>query len=80
MRKVYEKPWIYMEQLELSEHIAACDWDYNNNTEATSCFAEGELDGYTGTVKIFLEGVTNCALTDDYCNYTASDKSVTFNS
>ena len=79
MKKVYEKPWVYVEKLQLAEHIASCDWDYNNNTDPASCSAEGELEGY-GTVNIFLNPDKGCVLTDEYCNYTAEDKSVTFNS
>ena len=80
MKKVYEKPRVYVEKLQLAEHIASCDWDYNNNFQKpTDCYAEGTLEGF-GTVNVFLENVNGCVLTDEYCNYTAEDKSVTFNS
>lgn len=44
MKKVYEKPQVYMERFELAEHIAGCSLIMNSESEA-SCSASGTING-----------------------------------
>ena len=44
MKKVYEKPQVYMERFELAEHIAGCSLDINGNDEYT-CSGTGTING-----------------------------------
>ena len=39
MKKVYEKPQVYMERFELSQNIALCDWKLGSG-DPTSCRIE----------------------------------------
>lgn len=76
MKKVYEKPQIYMERFELSQSIASCYYNFNRSSnDPNTCTAtEGDY-GYT----VFLnEGIcTN--IEDDYC-YEGAAGTNTFNS
>lgn len=44
MKKVYEKPQVYMERFELAEHIAGCSLDITGSNEM-SCTATGTIKG-----------------------------------
>ncbi len=62
--KTYVKPEIYFESFELSQNIAACDWELNNN-DVSACTSDG--GGYTR----FSSGNENCEAEDVYC-YTGN--------
>lgn len=86
MKKTYEKPRVYMERFELSQHIAKCDWDFEGNTDANNCYAEANLDGATGA--LFMSSNIQCSILadelsagEDYCVYASSTEwGVTYNS
>ena len=74
MKKVYEKPYAYVETFEVSQHIASCEFNYRGNTDPTinSCYAVGSDPDY-GDAKIFLVQGTCDVAVEDYCNYNAAD-------
>lgn len=75
MKKVYEKPQIYMERFELSQSIASCYYNYNNNyNNPDSCTASEPDWGYT-----VFQGAVGCTLIENYC-YEAGTGGNTFNS
>ena len=83
MKKVYEKPQIYIESFELSQHIAACAWDMNAaKAEVCSADSDHEDFGLEEGLNIFVDADI-CQITTDvesYC-YTNSDSNMTlFNS
>ena len=47
MKKVYQKPWLYVETFELVEHIAGCGvFGYANHTGVATCgFNNGDPNG-----------------------------------
>lgn len=75
MKKVYEKPQIYMERFELSQSIASCFYNYQGTlSDPTSCTAIEPDFGYT-----VFHGASNCTVIEDYC-YEPSTNGNTFNS
>ena len=59
MKKVYEKPQVYMERFELSQNIALCDWKLGSG-DPTSCRIENdrfEADGGDFTGGFATEGL-----------------------
>lgn len=62
MKKVYEKPQIYMERFELSQSIAACATKMNSGSPETCTGTAWDFDGIT----VFLEGV-GCTVPEGYC-------------
>lgn len=75
MKKVYEKPQIYMERFELSQSIASCYYNYHGtHSDPSNCTAEEIGFGYT----VFRDAV-GCTLIEDYC-YEPSTGGNTFNS
>lgn len=76
MKKVYEKPQIYMERFELSQSIASCYYNYDNSFNTPSTCAATEL-GYGYVV---FQGADGCTvINEDYC-YEPSTGGNTFNS
>lgn len=66
MKKVYEKPQVYMERFELAEHIAGCSLDINGNDEYT-CSGTGTINGNV-IPNIFLNEEAGCETTiEGYC-------------
>ena len=47
MKKVYEKPQVYMERFELSQNVAVCDYQFNGKDINTCKITEDryEADG-----------------------------------
>lgn len=81
--KVYEKPRIYIERFELSQHIAACAWDMSNSKTVEECSARSDpdFDIYEG-VNAFMaveKGCINGPL-EDYCYTNGEAGSNIFNS
>lgn len=58
MKKVYEKPQVYMERFELAEHIAACGLKINHD-DGYSCSVVDDREGY-GMVGAFATGTEAC--------------------
>lgn len=79
--KVYEKPQILIERFELSQNVAACDWDMNNSADKNTCFADGSDEFLPN---LFISGNEGCKITEemvqDYCITSATTGSATFNS
>lgn len=55
MRKKYVKPELYYENFELSQQIAACDYDSNNTHSDDNCFYTGTSE--FGAMTVFMD---NC--------------------
>lgn len=82
MKKVYEKPYAYVETFELNQHIASCEFIIRNNTDpsADGCYAEAS-DSLYGDAKLFFSGKTECqAYESSACAYTSTDGLPVFNS
>ena len=74
MKKVYEKPQVYMERFELSQNIALCDYQLASNSIESCRIAE---DRFPNDYEDFTGAFTSkqvCSRTDCsmYC-YTGSD-------
>lgn len=56
MKKVYKKPMVYIEKFELSQNIAACGWDMNQETKET-CEAWGDTseDFFNPSISLFID-------------------------
>ena len=70
MKKKYEKPQVYIERFELAQHIAKCDWDFNQSTDPRSCEAVSNLYGWSDA--LFSGNVEDCTINinpDDYERY-----------
>lgn len=75
--KVYEKPMVYFERFELSQHVADCGWELQSQNVET-CHATGDPEWYYPTdVKAFTPGVVSeCDVEPQgYC-YTASTSAI----
>ena len=70
MKKKYERPQICIETFYLSEHIAACNWVYNQQPSA--CNATGKIEGAEIEVNMFAKGIDNTCDLDGgvSCEYT----------
>ena len=85
MKKKYVKPELFYENFEMSQQIAACDYDSNNtlNDDENNCKFTGISD--FGSMTIFL---SNCSQNDTvdvtdygYCYHNATSSPIgTFNS
>lgn len=74
MKKVYEKPQVYMERFELAEHIAGCSLDITGSSEI-SCTGNETINGEV-IPNLFIDGNSACAtVIEGYC-YTASSINV----
>lgn len=81
MKKVYEKPQVYMERFELAEHIAGCSLTMNHDTEFV-CTGTGTIDGIR--MDVFADINTcdgnNAAHVEGYCYTNGSINVATINS
>ena len=86
--KKYVKPELFYEHFELSQHIAACDFDIYNSTLSspeTCKFIGSEGTEWAGQV-IFVNKNDVCGKDglsygfDEYCYYTGTNGMNTFNS
>lgn len=81
MKKVYKRPQVYIERMELSAHIASCTWDYQNDTNPENCYALGKIEGADNLeVALFTTANANCIVDSAYCDFTPDGVSATFNS
>lgn len=69
--KTYQKPRLFYERFELSQHIASCDLKLSFNLGyGSGCSASGLLDGYLPVMNGFVEGDCEVGM-HGYC-YTNS--------
>lgn len=64
MKKVYEKPQIYMERFELSQSIASCTVKMNSG-DTSQCNGSVYTPDY-GDVPVFQESI-GCTMPEYYC-------------
>lgn len=70
--KKYVKPELIYEHFELSQQIAACDYDSQNTHDDVGCAFTGD-NGFGKTVTIFLEATTSCETkAESYCYHGSS--------
>lgn len=69
MKKVYEKPRLYVESFELENHIATggCDYTSGATKYKSECYILVDDDEGFDSLKFFLEGNFNC--TDGEATY-----------
>lgn len=81
MKKVYEKPQVYMERFELAEHIAGCSLTMNHDTEFV-CTGTGTIDGIQMNVFVDIKicDGNNAANVEGYCYTNGSINVATINS
>jgi hypothetical protein len=76
MKRTYEKPWVFIEDFQLSEHIASCNWVYKQAPEG--CVAEGKVEG-ADDLKIYLFSDAPCNLDGGAsCEFTPDGVANTF--
>ena len=70
--KKYVKPELFYESFELSQQIAACDYDSNNTSTDEQCSFTGVNKDFNAEMSIFLkEGICEI-VADSYCYHNAS--------
>lgn len=80
MKKVYVKPCIYMENFELSTHIANCKFSYTAQEE-NGCYATGSMPGAPDIdIQIFGSGTEGCLVVEDAtsCQFVQADNAALF--
>lgn len=76
--KKYVKPELFFENYELSQHIAACAWDLNLESDKVCGFYNEHNPGYTIFTTV---GVCEFVTEEGYCyQATGADGINTFNS
>lgn len=79
--KKYIKPELYYESFEVSQNVAACDWDMSNLKDKFECSAQGEMDP---TDFLFVDSNDRCTITpdliEDYCYENSTSGISVFNS
>lgn len=88
--KTYVKPELFYESYELSQSVAACRWDWVNNTDNNGiCYATYDVDPNSDTdfpigVNLFNSDATVCNTTpadrEDYCYTNGAQGSKLFQS
>ena len=74
--KKYVKPELVYESFELSQQIAACDYDSNNTANDIGCQFTGNNPTTGATMTIFLEATTLCTVkAEAYCEHTGTGAS-----
>ena len=73
MLKKYVKPELIFESFELSQQIAACDYDSNNTLTDIGCEFTGVNKDFGVPMTIFLEGNADCTTkAESYCYHGSS--------
>ena len=68
MKKVYEKPQVYMERFELSQNVAACDWRLGANTPESCNIAQDNCEDDCGDFTGGFTVTPRCtAVVSSYC-------------
>lgn len=85
MKKRYEKPRIFIEKFEMSEHIAGCNLTLTNSVDVLNCVATGTVtaEGMDPFISDawFVDANTSCETeADAYCLMNASINVATINS
>ena len=70
--KKYVKPELFYERFELSQQIAACDYDSKGTLSDESCSFEGMNKDFGVSMKIFLTQDTCDVIADSYCYHNAN--------
>lgn len=65
MKKVYEKPQVYMERFELAEHIAACGLQLNS-ADPNDCTVIKDR-GNVGALGLFHAAICEFEIFEQYC-------------
>ena len=81
--KVYEKPRVYIERFELSQHIASCAWDMPNSKKVEECYADGDPEwGIPEGIRAFYASRDICidGPIESYCYTNGSSENNIFNS
>lgn len=68
MKKVYEKPQVYMERFELSQNVAACDWKLDSGAPENCIIVRDNFEddgadftnGFTATPRCKVEASVYC--------------------
>lgn len=83
MKKPYVKPQLYYENFELSQHVAACGWDMDNQSDKNNCTAIGDEEWGHFPVALFTT-TDRCEITEDqaegYCYEVSKGGMGVFNS
>ena len=85
--KPYVKPELNFESYELSQHIAACRWDWTNQQDKYTCYAtyDPNVWGTSGSsnYKLFADTNGSCTMSEDmaemmfgYCYTTGTNQNV----
>lgn len=73
--KKYVKPELFYERFELSQQIAACDYDSKNTLSDETCSFEGMNKDFGVSMKIFMtvgpDGPCD-VIADSYCYHNAN--------
>lgn len=70
--KKYVKPELFFESFELSQQIAACDYDSNNTSNDEQCRFTGVNKDFGVEMAIFLSTPTCDIVAESYCYHNAS--------
>lgn len=75
--KAYVKPELYFESYELSQHIAACGWDLQQN-DINNCAAKGDEENFNNPADVWIfhdpQYNCNCTEPDQYCYTNGTDE------
>lgn len=71
MKKKYVKPEIFFEKFEVSQQIAACDYDSNDTHSDEGCGYSGVME-YVGPVTILVTPGVCTHIVEDYCYHNGS--------
>lgn len=78
--KKYVKPELIFESFELTQQIAACDYDSNNTSTDEGCSFTGVNKDFGVEMNIFLSTPTCAVVAESYCYHNASGGFGIFNS
>lgn len=73
--KNYVKPELFFESYELSQNIAACGWDMQNQGDPANCAAKGDPAWGNPGVTVFVEQNAACGgiTLEGYCYENSAD-------
>ena len=65
--KKYVKPELIFENFEMSQQIAACDYDSNNTSADEQCKFTGVNEDFGVEISIFVDNSICSVIAHDYC-------------
>ncbi len=76
--KAYIKPELFYERYEVSQHIADCAWEFQNQGDPSNCVAVGDSNKLPGMPTLFQAEGRGCQLVDavdheNYCYQNSAD-------